>query len=89
MNNRGSSWKDEFVVAGNKAVDRIKELIQEGNVRKIVLKKETGEVLFELPMNAGVAVGAGVTLMAPVIAAIGASAALLTKVKLEVHRLDE
>ena len=81
--------KDEYQFSGSELVDRIKELIRQGNIRKIVIKKESGEVLFEIPMNAGVAIGGALTLFAPVLAAIGAAAALLTKVKVEVHRTDE
>ncbi|MDF1566572.1 MAG: DUF4342 domain-containing protein [Spirochaetaceae bacterium] len=79
-------WIEEIKVRGTEAVERIKELVEEGNIRKIVLKKENGDVLFELPMTAGVLAGGAVTLVAPVIAAIGAAAAFLAHVKIEVHR---
>jgi len=79
-------WVEEIKVRGTEAVERIKELVEEGNIRKIVLKKENGEVLFELPMTAGVLAGGAVTLVAPVIAAIGAAAAFLAHVKIEIHR---
>ncbi len=70
-------WIEEIRIRGTEAVERIKELVAEGNVRKIVLKKENDEILFELPLTAGVLAGGAVTLMAPVIAAIGAAAAFL------------
>ena len=86
---KNSDWVEEIRIRGNEAVDRVKELVSEGNVRKVVLKKENGEVLFELPMTAGVLAGGAVTLIAPVIAAIGAAAAFLAHVKIEVHRSKE
>ena len=82
-------WIEEIRVRGAETVDRVKELIAEGNVRKIVLKKENGEVLFELPMTAGVLAGGAVTLVAPVVAAVGAAAAFLAHVKIEVHRSED
>ncbi len=82
------NFTEELKVKGSELVARIKELVKEGNVRKLTIKKETGEILFEIPLTAGVAVGGAVTLMAPVIAAIGAGAALLTNVRLEIHRTD-
>lgn len=81
--------KDSYNFSGSELVERIKELIQQGNVRKIVIKKESGEILFEIPMNAGVAIGGALTLFAPVLAAIGAAAALLTRVRVEVIRKDD
>ncbi|KGE71930.1 DUF4342 domain-containing protein [Spirochaeta lutea] len=82
------SQKEEFKFNGSELVERIKELIHQGNVRKITIKKENGEVLFEIPVTAGVAVGGALTLFAPVLAAIGAAAALLTHVRVEVQRID-
>lgn len=78
-------WIEEIKVRGAEAVDRIKELVKEGNVRKIVLKRDNGEVLFELPMTAGVVAGGAVALVAPIIAAIGAAAAFLAHVRIEIH----
>lgn len=83
------SFTEEFMVRGSEAVQKVKDLIKEGNVRKVVVKNEEDKVLFEIPMSAGVAVGGALTLMAPILAALGAAAALLARVKIEVHRTDE
>jgi hypothetical protein len=83
---RERTWSEEIVVAGGELVERVKQLVREGNVRRLVVRKATGEVLLEIPLTAGVAVGGAVTLLAPVLAALGALAALLTEVKLEVVR---
>lgn len=88
-NGQDREKKDEYQFRGSEVLDRIKELIRQGNVRKLVLKKENGDVLLEIPVTAGVAVGGAITLIAPVLAAIGAAVAFLSKVKVEVHRVDD
>lgn len=77
---------EEFMVRGSEAVQKVKDLISQGNIRKIIVKNEDNKVLFEIPMTAGVAVGGVLTLLAPVLAALGAAAALMARVKVEVHR---
>ena len=79
-------WSEDLMVTGNELVDRIKKLVAEGNVRRLIIRKPDGESLLEIPLTAGVAVGGVVTIMAPVLAALGALAALLTEFKLEVIR---
>jgi len=86
---QGRDWSEEIAVAGGELVDRVKKLVAEGNVRRLIIRKPDGESLLEIPLNAGVVVGGALTVMAPVLAAIGALAALLTEFKLEVIRTDE
>jgi len=74
--------RQEYKVRGEKAVAKIKEVLHEGNVRHVVLKNDEGKTLIEFPVTVGVA-GA---LLAPVWAAIGALAALVTNCKIEVER---
>lgn len=83
---RGRSWTETIEIAGHELVDRVKELIEEGNVRRLIIRKPTGEVLIEIPLAAGVAVGGALTIFAPVLAAISAMAALLAQVKVEIVR---
>lgn len=83
---KDTDWKEEVFIAGNELVDRIKELVAEGNVRRLIIRKPDGESLLEIPLTAGVAVGGAVTIMAPVLAALGALAALIKDFKLEVIR---
>ncbi len=66
---------EEFKVSGDEVLAKVKELIREGNARRIIIKNEKGEAIVELPLTIG-AVGA---LLAPALAAVGAIAALLTK----------
>ena len=83
------SWTEEIKVTGSELVDRIKDLMEEGNVRRLIIRKPDGQSLLEIPLTAGVAVGGVVTIMAPVLAAIGALAALVAEFKVEVVREDE
>ncbi len=83
------SWTEEIEITANELVDRVKGLIEEGNVRRLIIRKADGDILLEVPLTAGVAVGGAVTIIAPVLAALGAMAALLVKVRLDIVRSDE
>ncbi|MDH5615013.1 MAG: DUF4342 domain-containing protein [Acidimicrobiia bacterium] len=72
-------------VAGDDLVAKVKEIVHEGNVRRIIIKNEEGEQVIEIPLTVGV-VGA---LLLPALAAIGAVAALLSKCTIEIEREDE
>ncbi len=84
-----SGWKEELLLTGSELVERVKELIEEGSVRRLIIRKPDGESLLEVPLTAGVAVGGALTIMAPVLAAIGALAALVKDFKLEVIRVND
>jgi hypothetical protein len=79
------TWTEEFRVTGGEIINKIKELIHEGNVRKIILKDEEGKTFLEIPLTLGL-VGA---LIVPVWAAIGAIAALVSKLTIIVEKVDE
>jgi hypothetical protein len=83
------NWSEEFRVAGDRAAQRIKELIREGNVRKIIIKKTNGDVIKEITLTQGVAVGGLLALVAPVLAALGALFAILAEVRIEVVRVQD
>jgi hypothetical protein len=76
----GQSW-ETFKVKGEDLLKRVKEIVHEGNVRRVVIKQGSRTVV-EFPVTVGV-VGA---LAAPVLAALGAVAALLTECTIEVER---
>jgi hypothetical protein len=82
------TWYEEFRVSGEDLIAKVKEIIHEGNVRRIILKNEEGNTLIEVPVTAGVAVAALTLAFAPVLAAIGAIAALVTHVTLVVERRE-
>jgi len=73
---------EEFRVSGEAVVTKIKELVREGNVRRITIKNEEGRTLIEIPLTIGV-IG---TILLPVWAAIGAIAALAANLTLAVER---
>jgi hypothetical protein len=83
------TWTEEIEVAGAELVDRIKELVKAGNVRRVILRTPDNKLLLEIPLTAGAVAGGVVVLVAPVLAALGAMAALLAKVKVEVVRTDQ
>ena len=83
------NWTEELTVTGQELVERIKKLVAEGNVRRLIIRKPDGDSLLEIPLTAGVVAGGAVTIMAPVLAALGAVAALLTEFRIEVIRTDQ
>ena len=76
---------EELHVSGEGLVAKVKELVHEGNIRRITIKNEEGKVLVELPLTLGV-VGA---VLVPTLAAIGAIAALVTNCTIIVERVEE
>ncbi len=80
------AFTEQIEIAASELVERTQELIKEGNVRRLIIRSQEDEVLLEVPLTAGVAVGGVVSLVAPVLAALGALAALLTHVKVEIIR---
>lgn len=77
---------EEIVVAGGELVEFVKRVVTEGNVRRLIIKKADDEVLLEVPLTAGAVVGGALVVVAPVLAALGALAALLAQVKLVIVR---
>lgn len=77
-----SSIKEEIKVSGKDLLQTLKKLIQEGNVRHIVVRSNKGKTLFEFPLNAGVV---GVMIL-PVLAGIGAIAAMVGDCTISVER---
>ncbi len=77
--------REEHKVTGDRVISKIKELIHEGNVRRIIIKNDEGRTLIEIPLSIGV-VGA---ILAPVWAAIGAVAALVTNCSIVVERDED
>lgn len=80
---------EEFKISGDEVVAKVKELIHEGNIRRISLQTEEGKTLIEIPLTLGLAGAAAVTMLAPVLAAIGALAAIVAKLRVKVERIDE
>lgn len=79
---------EKFTVDGNQVVGKIKELIRQGNIRRVRLI-HNGRPLIDIPLTVGVPVAAAAVLAAPVLAAVGAIAALVTECTLEVERTED
>ena len=79
---------EEFVVSGDSLIAKIKELLHEGNVRRVSLQTEEGKTLIEIPLLVGMAGAVAGALIAPVWAASGAIAALVVKLKIVVERVE-
>ncbi len=75
---------EEFQVKGEEIVAKIKELLHEGNIRRVIIKNEEGRTMIDIPLNIGVL---GV-LVAPQLAAIGAIAALLAHGTIVVEKTE-
>jgi hypothetical protein len=75
---------EELQVMGEQLLSRVKELIHEGNVRRIIIKDSTGHTIMEIPLTFGLA---GV-LLAPTLAAIGVVGALIAQCSIEVVRSE-
>lgn len=75
---------EEFRVNGEDLLGRIKNLLKEGNIRRVIIKDKDAKVVFEIPLTLGV-VG---VLIAPQLAAIGAIAALLTEATVVVEKTE-
>jgi len=71
---------EEFKISGDELVAKVKELIKKGKARKIIINNSKGEALLEIPLNVGLALGTAGVILTPVLAAVGALAALVTKV---------
>ena len=90
-NSKGrKTFTEEIEIAGDKLIERIKEIVEEGNVRSLRLKASDGDIVLETPLTIGVVAGGAVALAAPWLAVLGVIAALVTHVTVEVVReVDE
>jgi hypothetical protein len=79
---------EKFTVDGSQVVDKVKEIIHQGNIRRVRLIHK-GRPLIDIPLSVGVPVAAVTALAAPVLAAIGAVAALVTECTIEVERGED
>ena len=78
--------KEKFTVAGSQLVEKVKQLISEGNIRRVRLLHED-RPLIDIPLTVGIPVAVVTVLAVPVLAAIGAIAALVKECTLEVEKV--
>ncbi|MGA7669049.1 MAG: DUF4342 domain-containing protein [Nitrolancea sp.] len=82
------TWTEQIEVTGDELKKRVEELVEEGNVRRLIVRNEHGDTLMEIPLTAGVAIGGVVTIFNPVLTALGALGAMLAHLKIEVVRTE-
>lgn len=80
---------EEFEISGDEVVAKIKELLHEGSVRRLIVQTNEGKTLFELPLSLGLAGAAAGVILAPVLTALGIAVAIMAKVKIRVQRSEE
>jgi len=79
---------EKFNIKGNQLIEKVKQLIHEGNIRKVRLLHEERTVL-EIPLSVGAPAAAITILAAPILAALGAFAALVTECTIEVEKIEQ
>jgi hypothetical protein len=79
---------EKFTVSGSQIVEKVKQLIHEGNIRRVRLLHE-GRTIIEIPLTIGAPAAAVGILAAPVLAALGAFAALVTECTIEVEKVEK
>lgn len=91
MDNENTSGTliEEFELEAKYLVKRVRDLLKEGNARKVIIKDSKGKYLLEIPMTVGVLAGSMFVLYAPVMTALSAVAAAVTNVKITVVRAEE
>ncbi len=87
--NKANVWVEEIEIAAEGVSDRVKELVQEGNVRRLIIRKANDDLLLEIPLTAGVAAGALMTYMLPILTALITLTGLFTRVKIQVIRNED
>lgn len=79
---------EKFTVSGSQLVDKVKQLIHEGNIRRVRVLHE-GRTVLEIPLSIGAPAAAVTIMVAPVLAALGAFAALVTECTIEVEKIEK
>jgi Domain of unknown function (DUF4342) len=79
---------EEFRVKGDELVAKIKELVHEGNIRRIIVKNESGHTLIEIPLTVGVVGGVLSAAFFPVLAALGAIGAVVAHLTLVIEKRE-
>ncbi len=80
---------EEFELSGDQVVAKVKELLHEGNIRRLSLQTEEGKTLIEVPLMIGLTGVVASTILAPVLTAIGALAAVVARLRVKVERVEE
>jgi hypothetical protein len=79
-------FSEQLEVAGEELVERVKQLVQQGNIRSLVIKSADGRILLQVPLTLGVVVGGGLMFFYPILAMLTAIGGLVARVHIEVIR---
>jgi hypothetical protein len=86
QDNSGRTFNEELEVAGSQLVERVKELIEEGNIRRLIIRNQEGRALLEIPLTFGAVAGGALLIFYPVLAGLAAIGGLLAHLKIEIVR---
>jgi hypothetical protein len=82
------TWTESIEVAGSQLKERAKELVAEGNVRRLVIRKPNGDLLIEIPLTAGAVLGGALVIAYPFLMAIAAVGGMMARVRIDIVRVD-
>jgi hypothetical protein len=77
---------EELEVMGNQLVDRVKELIEQGNVRRLIIRDQNSRTLLEIPLTVGVVAGGALAVFWPLLAGLAVVGGIVARLKIEVVR---
>lgn len=85
----GRPLTEEISVAGSALLDKIKDLILKGNIRRLIVRRPNGKALIDIPLTAGVGIASVLTLLTPMLVALAALGALFAQFRIEIERDPE
>jgi len=88
MSEQEETRNEKYTVSGGELVEKIKQLVHEGNIRRLRLIHQ-GKTVFDIPLTIGAPAAAAIILAAPMLAAIAAFAAIVTECTIEVEKVDK
>lgn len=87
-NGQGRTFSEELEVTGSQLVERVRELIEEGTARRLIIRNAEGRTLLEIPLSFGAVASGALLLFNPVLAGLAAMGALVAQVKIEIIRQE-
>ncbi|NJO84241.1 MAG: DUF4342 domain-containing protein [Blastochloris sp.] len=80
------AFSEELEVAGSQLVERVRELIEQGNVRRLIIRDQSNRTLLEIPLTVGVVATGALAIFYPLLAGLAAIGGLVARVKIEIVR---
>lgn len=85
-NSNRKPFVEELEVAGNQLVERVRDLVKEGNVRRLIIRNGEGRTLIEIPLTIGVVAGGALAFFYPILAVLAGIGGLYARVRIEIVR---